>query len=51
MTVLELKTGRRRDWHERQLDLYVRAARCLFPGVAVDGRLVYLDDELAAATI
>jgi ATP-dependent helicase/nuclease subunit A len=43
ITVLELKTGRRRDWHHRQLDLYVRAARCLFPGMTVDGRLVYLD--------
>ncbi len=44
ITVLELKTGRRRDWHQRQLDLYVRAARCLFPGVAVEGRLVYLEE-------
>ena len=43
ITVLELKTGRRRDWHHRQLDLYVRAARCLFPGMTVDGQLVYLD--------
>jgi ATP-dependent exoDNAse (exonuclease V) beta subunit len=43
-TVLELKTGRRRDWHQHQLDLYVRAARCLFPGLTVDGRLVYLDE-------
>ena len=51
ITVLELKTGRRRDWHQHQLDLYVRAARCLFPGVAVSGRLVYLDeDESPAAT-
>lgn len=43
-TVLELKTGRRRDWHQHQLDVYVRAARCLFPGMAVEGRLVYLDE-------
>jgi ATP-dependent helicase/nuclease subunit A len=51
MTVLELKTGRRRDWHQRQLDLYVRAARCLFPGLTVDGRLVYLaEGESPAAT-
>ena len=44
-TVIELKTGRRRDWHQHQLDLYVRAARCLFPGVAVEGRLVYLEER------
>jgi ATP-dependent exoDNAse (exonuclease V) beta subunit len=51
VTVLELKTGRRRDWHQHQLDLYVRATRCLFPGVAVEGRLVYLDEgESPAAT-
>jgi hypothetical protein len=37
-------TGRRRDWHQHQLDLYVRAARCLFPGLAVEGRLVYLGE-------
>jgi ATP-dependent helicase/nuclease subunit A len=39
--VLELKTGRRRAWHEAQLATYVRAARALFPGRAVEGRLVY----------
>ncbi len=51
ITVLELKTGRRHDWHQHQLDLYVRAACSLFPGLTVDGRLVYLDeDETAART-
>jgi ATP-dependent exoDNAse (exonuclease V) beta subunit len=51
ITVLELKTGRRHDWHQHQLELYVRAAGSLFPGLAVDGRLVYLDeDETAART-
>jgi ATP-dependent helicase/nuclease subunit A len=51
ITVLELKTGRQHDWHRLQLDLYVRAARGLFPGLAVDGRLVYLDeDETTART-
>jgi hypothetical protein len=44
ITVLELKTGRRREWHQHQLDLYVRATRCLFPDAAVEGRLVYLED-------
>ena len=52
ITVLELKTGRRRDWHRHQLDLYVRASRCLFPDVTIEGRLVYLDDgDALAATI
>jgi len=27
--------------HERQLDLYIRAASDLFPGVSVTGKLVY----------
>ena len=42
VTVLEFKTGRPRPEHRRQLDAYVRAARALFPGAAVDGRLVYV---------
>jgi ATP-dependent helicase/nuclease subunit A len=41
ITVLEFKTGRRRDEDEVQLDLYRRAAERLFPGVAIDARLVY----------
>jgi ATP-dependent helicase/nuclease subunit A len=41
ITVLEFKTGRRRDDDHIQLDLYRRAAERLFPGVAVDARLVY----------
>ena len=42
ITVLEFKTGRPRPEHRRQLDVYVRAARALFPDAAVDGRLVYV---------
>lgn len=42
ITVLEFKTGRPRPEHRRQLDVYVRAARALFPGAAVGGRLVYV---------
>ena len=42
LTVFELKTGRFRSHHERQLALYVDAARALFPGAAVDGKVVYL---------
>jgi ATP-dependent helicase/nuclease subunit A len=45
IVVLELKTGRRQVWHAAQLDLYLRAARCLFPGHPVDGRLIYLEGE------
>ncbi len=41
ITVLEFKTGRRRAAHARQLDVYVAAARAMFPAAAVDGRLVY----------
>ncbi len=39
--VVEIKTGRRRAWHEQQLELYVRAVRALFPSSRVEGRLVY----------
>ena len=42
ITVLEFKTGRPRAEHARQLDVYVAAARAMFPAAAVDGRLVYL---------
>ncbi|HJR58422.1 MAG TPA: UvrD-helicase domain-containing protein [Vicinamibacterales bacterium] len=41
ITVVELKTGGRRDAHQRQLEVYVRAARALFPGARVEGRLIY----------
>ncbi len=41
MTVLEFKTGRPRDDHRVQLDLYRRAAERLFPGLSVDAHLVY----------
>ncbi|HEY0875732.1 MAG TPA: UvrD-helicase domain-containing protein [Vicinamibacterales bacterium] len=41
MTVVELKTGTPRDEHQRQLDLYVRAARSMFPMSQVEGLLVH----------
>jgi len=41
ITVLEFKTGRRRDEDRVQLDLYRRAAERLFPGAAIDALLVY----------
>ena len=42
LTVVEVKTGRAHSSHERQLDLYVRAAQALHPGERVDGLLVYV---------
>ena len=42
LTVFELKTGRVRSHHERQLAFYVDAARALFPDAAVDGKVIYL---------
>ncbi len=43
VVVLEFKTGRPRASHQQQLDLYVRAARALYPGADVGGLLVYPD--------
>ncbi|MGH6944705.1 MAG: PD-(D/E)XK nuclease family protein, partial [Geminicoccaceae bacterium] len=40
--VVEFKTGRPRPSHERQLGIYVAAARACFPDSAIDGRLIYL---------
>jgi len=41
MMVLEFKTGRPRDDHRVQLDLYRQAAERLFPALSVDAQLVY----------
>jgi ATP-dependent exoDNAse (exonuclease V) beta subunit len=41
VTLLEFKTGRPRDEHRLQLDLYRKAAERLFPGAPIDARLVY----------
>jgi ATP-dependent helicase/nuclease subunit A len=41
LTVLEFKTGRPRDEHRAQVDLYREAASRLFPGCTVEARLVY----------
>jgi ATP-dependent helicase/nuclease subunit A len=41
ITVVEIKTGRPKSWHERQLDLYVTAVRAMYPGMLVEGRLIY----------
>jgi hypothetical protein len=48
MTVLELKTGKPAPEHDQQLEIYLTAARAMFPGTPVEGRLVYarnLDDR------
>jgi ATP-dependent helicase/nuclease subunit A len=39
--VVEFKTGCPHPAHRRQLDVYVEAARALFPGHKVRGRLIY----------
>jgi RecB family exonuclease len=39
--VLELKTGKPSPEHELQLGVYLTAARALFPGTSVEGKLVY----------
>jgi RecB family endonuclease NucS len=43
IVVLEFKTGKRWPVHQRQLDVYVEAARRTFPQAVVEGRLVYSD--------
>jgi hypothetical protein len=40
--IVEIKTGRPRADHERQLDLYLQAARALHPDDPVSGMLLYL---------
>lgn len=41
VTVIELKTGAASALHAAQLALYEEAARALFPGAVVEGRLIY----------
>jgi ATP-dependent helicase/nuclease subunit A len=41
--VLEFKTGRPLPEHERQLQIYVDAARALFPDAPVEGKLIYAE--------
>ena len=50
VTVLELKTGKPAPEHAQQLEMYLVAARAMFPGTPVEGKLVYarhpnLDDR------
>jgi ATP-dependent exoDNAse (exonuclease V) beta subunit len=44
VTVVEFKTGTRRAAHQRQLDVYLEAARLLFP-TPVEGRLIYAEAD------
>jgi ATP-dependent exoDNAse (exonuclease V) beta subunit len=46
LTVLEFKTGRPRDEHRRQIELYKRAAERMFPGACVDALLVYGEQKV-----
>jgi ATP-dependent helicase/nuclease subunit A len=41
MTIVELKTGKPAPEHDQQLEVYLTAARAMFPGTAVEGKLVY----------
>jgi ATP-dependent helicase/nuclease subunit A len=41
VVVLEFKTGSPRPSHQRQLDVYLDAARALFPGALFSGQLIY----------
>jgi ATP-dependent exoDNAse (exonuclease V) beta subunit len=47
MTVLEFKTGRPRDVHRAQLDLYRQAVERLFPDARVDAQLIYAAEASA----
>jgi ATP-dependent helicase/nuclease subunit A len=41
VVIAEFKTGRPQPSHQQQLDIYVHAARQLFPGAVVSGQLMY----------
>jgi ATP-dependent helicase/nuclease subunit A len=43
VVVLEFKTGKAIPAHQQQLETYLAAVRALFPGAAVEGRLVYAE--------
>jgi RecB family exonuclease len=45
VTVVEFKTGNRQAAHQRQLDVYLEAARLLFPSTPVEGRLIYAEAD------
>jgi ATP-dependent exoDNAse (exonuclease V) beta subunit len=41
ITIVELKTGKPAAEHDQQLEVYLTAARSMFPGTPVEGKLVY----------
>jgi ATP-dependent helicase/nuclease subunit A len=41
VTILELKTGAPAPEHDEQLSIYLAAARAMFPGTPVEGKLLY----------
>ena len=41
IVVAEFKTGRPSPAHQQQLDVYVSAARVMYPDAAVSGQLIY----------
>ncbi len=49
LVVVEFKTGKPHAWHAAQIELYVRAARAIFPGRPVERRLIYAASGAAAA--
>lgn len=46
VVVVEVKTGIPAEVHQAQLAWYVEAARSVFPGREVQGRLIYADEQL-----
>jgi ATP-dependent helicase/nuclease subunit A len=51
VVVVEFKSGTPAPVHRRQLDLYVAAARALFPASKVEGRLIYPDNPRADSSL
>ena len=49
VAVVDFKTGRPKPEHRYQLDLYIAAARAMFPQVNVQGRLIYTDGQVFAS--
>ena len=45
ITIVELKTGKPAAEHEQQLAVYLTAARSMFPGTPVEGKLVYAGQQ------
>jgi ATP-dependent exoDNAse (exonuclease V) beta subunit len=48
IVVLEFKTGRPREEHQAQIEVYRTAAQALFPDLPIESRLVYMSDTAVA---